>query len=337
MKIAIYGAGSLGTVLGAYMSKAGQPVDLINRNQAHVDALNKDGARITGTANFTAPVTAFTPDKMTDVYDIVILMTKQQDNKNVVTMLKDHLADDGVICTAQNGLPEPDIAEIVGDDRVVGCTVAWGAMMTAPGVVEMTSDPDSMSFDIGVINPAAADKIPKVKDALELMCPVNVEENFLGARWSKLLINATFSGLSTVLGCNFGEVADNKNSRAVAQVVIKECIDVAAGANIKIEPIQGKDIAKLMDYNNAFKKWISNKMIPIAIKKHKLIRASMLQDIEHGKLTEVDYINGVVSRYGRKYNVPTPAGDKIVSIIHDIEQGKLTPSFDNLRFFEGLV
>lgn len=337
MKIAIYGAGSLGTVLGAYMTKAGQPVDLINRNAAHVEALNQDGARITGTARFTVPVTALLPSEMTGVYDLILLMTKQQDNPAVVSRLKEHLAAGGVLCTAQNGLPEPGIAAIVGDDRVVGCTVAWGAMMIAPGVVEMTSNPGSMSVDIGTISPAADDKLPIVRQALALMCPVHVDDNFIGARWSKLLINATFSGLSAVLGCNFGQVAADRRSRAAAQAVIKECIDVAHAAGIRIQPVQGKDIARLMDYSGPVKKWIANRLIPIAIQKHRLIRAGMLQDIERGKPTEVDYINGVVSRYGREYRVPTPVGDTIIDIIHQIEQGGLRPSLDNIAYFKGLV
>lgn len=337
MKTAIYGAGSLGTVLGAYLARAGQPVDLVNRNQAHVEALRQHGARITSTVDFTVPVSAMTPDELRGEYDLIVLMTKQQDNPRVVAALKKHLAADGVLCTAQNGLPEPDIAAILGDDRVVGCTVAWGAMLTAPGVVQLTSDPDSMSFDIGTVSPASGSKLPMVKQVLEQMCPVHVSDNFLGARWSKLLINATFSGLSAVLGCTFGEVAQNRRSRAVAQVVIKECIDVAHAGGIRIEPVQGKDIAALMDYGGPVKKWVANRLIPVAMRKHRLIRAGMLQDIEHGKATEVDYINGVVSRYGRAHGVPTPAGDRIVQIIHAIEQGDSAPAFDNAALFADLV
>ena len=114
MKCAIYGAGSLGTVLGAYMTKGGIPVELVNRNRAHVDALREKGAHITGTVDFSTPVTAITPEEMTAPYDVIFLMTKQLHNKEVVTFLKPLLAPDGVIVTFQNGIPEPGIAEIVG-------------------------------------------------------------------------------------------------------------------------------------------------------------------------------------------------------------------------------
>ena len=333
MRIAIYGAGSLGTILGAYISKAGVDIDLINRNKAHIEALQTHGAEVIGTVKFNQPVKAYTPDQMNGKYDILFLMTKQQHNAEVVTMLKDYLAEDGVLVTFQNGLPEVQIAEILGEERVLGCTVAWGATLQSPGVCELTSEPDALSFALGAISPKRNKHFEKVKELLELMGTVEVEENCLGTRWSKLLINAAFSGMSAVLGCTFGEAAGPRESRRIVQALIKECIDVCAKGGIRIEPVQGKDIVKLLDYHNAVKKAIAFLIIPIAIRKHAKLKASMLQDIEKGKLTEVDAINGAVSDFGRKVHCPTPANDCVVEIIHRIERGELKPCFDNLKFF----
>ena len=96
-RYAIYGAGSLGTVLGAYITKNGEKIDLINRNRAHVEALRKNGAIINGTVDLKVPVSALTPDEMSGKYDVILLLTKQLLNKEVVTFLKDYLEDDGVI------------------------------------------------------------------------------------------------------------------------------------------------------------------------------------------------------------------------------------------------
>ena len=333
MRTAIYGAGSLGTILGAYISKAGVAIDLINRNKAHIEALQTRGAQVVGTVQMTQPVTAYTPDEMSGTYDIIFLMTKQQHNAEVVTLLKDYLADDGVVVTFQNGLPEVQIAEILGEERVLGCTVAWGATMQGPGVCELTSEPDALSFSLGAISAKRNKHFDQVKELLTLMGTVEVEDNFLGTRWSKLLINAAFSGMSAVLGCTFGEAAGNRQSRCVVQALIKECIDVCAKGGIRIEPVQGKDIVKLLDYRNAVKKAIAFLIIPIAIRKHAKLKASMLQDLEKGKPTEVDAINGAVSDFGRKVHCPTPANDCVVEIIHRIERGELKPCFDNLKFF----
>ena len=334
MRIAIYGAGSLGTILGAYISKAGVEIELINRNKAHIEALQTKGAHITGTVEFTQPVVAYTPDQMNGVYDVIFLMTKQQHNAEVVTMLKEFLAADGALVTFQNGLPELQIAEILGEERVLGCTVAWGATLQGPGVCELTSAPDALSFSLGSISPKKNRLFDNIKEVLEHMGSVDVEENFIGTRWSKLLINAAFSGMSAVLGCTFGEAAGPRESRKVVQALIKECIDVCAKGGIRIEPVQGKDIVKLLDYHNPIKKAVAYMIIPIAIRKHAKLKASMLQDIEKGKLTEVDAINGAVCNYGRKVDFPTPANDKVVEIIHKIEKGELKPSFENLKFFQ---
>ena len=333
MRTAIYGAGSLGTILGAFISKAGVEIELINRNKAHVEALQVSGAKVLGTMEFTQKVTAYTPDQMSGTYDIIFLMTKQQHNAEVVTMLKDYLAEDGVLVTFQNGLPEMLIADILGAERVLGSTVAWGATMQSPGVCELTSHPDALTFSLGAITPERPKHFDKVKELLEHMGTVDVEENFIGTRWSKLLINAAFSGMSAVLGCTFGEAAAPRASRKIVQALIKECIDVCSAGGIRIEPVQGKDIVKLLDYSNPIKKAFAYMIIPIAIRKHALLKASMLQDLEKGKITEVDSINGAVSEYGRKVSCPTPMNDKVVEIIHRIEKGELKPSFDNLKLF----
>lgn len=334
MKCAIYGAGSLGTILGAYLTKNGFPIELVNRNVKHVEALQKNGAHISGTVDFTTPVNAILPDQMEGPYDIIFLMTKQLHNPEVVTMLKPMLADDGVIVTLQNGIPEPGIAEIVGEDRTIGCTVEWGATMTEPGNCELTSDPDSLSFHMGGMEGISEKSLNKVKEVLEHMCLVDIEENLLGARWSKLLINATYSGLGTVIDGTFGDVAGWKPARKVAVRCMKECIDVARAGGVEFAPVQGKDITKLFDYNNKAKQKFAEILVPIAMKKHFGIVPSMLQDLQKGKPCEVDAINGVVCEWGKKYGVPTPVNDRIVEIIRKEQNEGLKPMLANIQFFE---
>lgn len=337
MRVAIYGAGSLGTVLGAYITKAGTPIDLISRNVAHISALNKNGAQIEGSVNLIVPVTAMLPNEMTGQYDIIFLMTKQQENIQVIKFLKTFLPDDGALCTFQNGFPEPQIAQELGKKRVLGCAVQWGAELVSPGVVKLTSEPYSLSFSLGGLDELNFEKLNQVKILLQKMCPVIFEKNFIGSRWSKLLINSAFSGLSVVLGANFGEILDNKKSRLCSQYVMKECFDTAKFNSVKFEPVQGKDIEKILNFEGPLKQKISFFILPFAMKKHRQIRASMLQDIENGKQTEIDSINGVVCEYGRGKNVKTPFNDKIVEIVHQIEEKKLKPSFENLRLFDDLL
>ncbi|MBQ3499375.1 MAG: 2-dehydropantoate 2-reductase [Clostridia bacterium] len=336
-RYAIYGAGSLGTVLGAYITKNGGQIDLINRNKAHVEALNTKGATIKGTVNMNVPVKAITPDEMEGQYDVILLMTKQLFNKEVVTKLKDHLTEKGVIVTLQNGLPEPGIAEIVGADRTMGCTVEWGAALGEPGVCTLTSEPDSLSFHMGRMDGISDAQFKMVKDLLELMCPVHEEDNLIGARWSKLLINATFSGLGTVVGGVFGDVSENKDAAKVAVRCMKECIDVGHATGAEFAPVQGKNITALFYYKNAIKRAFATFLVPIAMKKHRDIEPSMLQDLKKGKACEIDAINGVVCEWGRKTNTPTPINDRIVEIVKKCEKGELKPQSSNIKLFDDLL
>lgn len=336
-RCAIYGAGSLGTVLGAYMTKNGAQVDLINRNKAHVAALKENGAHITGTVELTVPVTAITPDEMTGKYDVILLMTKQLFNKEVVTMLKDYLSETGVIVTLQNGLPEPGIAEIVGEAHTMGCVVEWGAALTAPGECTLTSDPDSLSFHMGKMDGITDEQFNTVKELLEKMCPVHEEENLIGARWSKLLINATFSGLGTVVGGVFGDVSENKANRKIAVRCMKECIDVGHAAGATFAPVQGKNITALFYYKNALKRAFAEFLIPIAMKKHRAIEPSMLQDLKKGKPCEIDSINGIICEWGRKCGVPTPVNDRIVEVVKKIQNGELNAEASNIHLFDDLL
>lgn len=337
MKYAIYGAGSLGTVLGAYLTKSGIDIELVNRNIAHTEALKKNGATIKGTVEMNVPVKAITPDEMEGKYDVIFLLTKQLFNKDVVNFLKPFLSEIGVIVTLQNGIPEPGIAEIVGNNHTMGCTVEWGATLAGPGVSILTSEPDSLSFHMGKMEGITDEQYNLVKSLLEKMCPVHTEDNLLGARWSKLLINATFSGLGTVVGGTFGSVSEDKEARKIAIKCMKECIDVGRASGVTFAPVQGKDITKLFYYTNPIKKAFGLFLMPIAIKKHRLLEPSMLQDLKKGKPCEIDAINGVVCEWGKKLNIPTPVNDRIVEVVKKEQSKQLPLDRSNINLFKDLM
>ena len=345
MRVAIFGAGSLGTVLGAFISRnasgsdvdLGSGIELYNRNTSHVAALREHGAIIDGEISFTQPVKAFLPSEMEGFFDYIFLMTKQLENDSVVRFLCEHLKENGAICTTQNGLPEPLIAEIVGEDRTLGCTIGWGATMKQSGHSTLTSSPDRLCFDIGAISEGGKKHLGTVKAILQLMGPVRISDNFIGSRWSKLLINSAFSGMSTIIGDTFGAVCDNRKARKCAQEIIKECIEVCKANGVKIEPVQGNDIVKLFDYNSAFKKWISFILIPFAMRRHRGITAGMLIDYRNGKKCEIDAINGSVCREGDRVGVETPFCDKVVELVHGYEKGIGKPSYESLDAFDRLL
>ena len=335
MNIAVYGAGSMGTILGAFLGRAGVEVDLISRDKAHIDALKKAGAKIGGTVSFTTQPfdgangrgLAMLPGEMNKKYDIIFLLTKQTENAATAAMLENFVTPDGVVCTMQNGFPEPVLADILGKTRVIGCICVWGGTITGPGTVVLTSKPGSMLFNLdGKAHPM----LQNMKEILEKVCTVTAEPNFTGSRWSKLLLNAAFSGLSAVTGYSFGMVASQRRSRNLAVLVLKECIEVCRASGIRIEPVQGKFSADFLYCDNPLKKALLSFIMPLAMKNHHAIMSGMLRDIDRGRPCEIDFINGAVSRAGRACNVPTPVNDRIVEIVHSIERGERKYGAGNL-------
>jgi 2-dehydropantoate 2-reductase len=169
------------------------------------------------------------------------------------------------------------------------------------------------------------------------MGKVTIEPDFLGARFSKLIINSSFSSLSAISGLTFGEVSKIKNIRKICQAMLKEGIDVAKANGITPAKIQGHDVVKLLDYKGKFKKAISFALIPIAMSKHKNLVSGMYYDLAKGRECDIDYICGVISSYGKKAGVATPLNDKVIAIAHEIERGERTISKDNFTDCENIL
>ena len=336
MKYAIYGAGSLGLVASAILANKNEDFVLIDRNSKSIETINNNGIKITGKLNLEVKVKAILDADVRDKYDIIFLITKQINNKETIKKVANMLTTDGVICTWQNGLPEKEVADIIGEDRTCGVAVGWGATRLEYGVSELTSDKEHMVFSFGSFNDKQSDKFKEIKRILSIIGEIEEVDNFIGARYVKLIINSAFSAISTVCGDTFGNVAKNKKSRKVIQAIIKECIDVVKAKNIKIEPIQGKDVVKLLDYHNKLKKWFGFMIIPLAIKKHALLKASMLQDIEKGLPCEIDSINQVIVNLGKECNLNTPFNLRTVEIIKKEEKQELKPSYNNINLYNDL-
>ncbi len=342
VKIAIYGAGAMGTVLGAFLTESGVAVDLISRNEAHINALKTTGAHIVCKADGKekrVKVNALFPDEMTEKYDVVFLMTKQRENKNTLAFLKDFLNEDGIVCTTQNGLPEISVSEALGTEKTYGAAVSFGATFLGGGSVELTSKMQAMSMTVGgYLNDNA--KLPLLGEILSKVSAVcgnpeffTATDNLAGARWSKLCINAAFSGLSVVTGLTFGEIAKKRKTKRLALAIIREGISVAQAQGITLTPMQGHDMEKLLGGNGFFDRMKASIVLPIAMRKHKRLVSGMLKDVEKGRKCEIDFIDGVIVSQGEKWGVETPVSRQVVEIVHGIENGLYEISYKNTDFF----
>lgn len=339
MKAAIMGAGSLGTIIGALMTQGGYPVDLIDTNREHVDVLNRDGATITGEMNLNVPVRALTPDEMSGQYDLVFLLNKQTVNQIVLTQLLPFLHPGSTVCTLQNGIPEPVVAAVIGPERTIGGAVGFGATWIGPGTSCLTTTAEAVkkfAFEIGELDGVTRPRLCQVQEYLACVGQTDILDNLMGIRWSKVLMNATFSGMSAALGCTFGEVMDDPRALLCVAFIADETVRAAHAAGHGMASMQGEDFERFK-LNSPSEVTHILPLIRKIWSQHRQLRASMLQDLEKRRDTEIHFINGAVCQTARQHHVATPFNDRVVALVSEAQAARRVPDFTNIACFDDLL
>ena len=335
MKIGILGCGAMGTVMGAYMTKNGLDVELIDSYKEHVDVLNKNGAHIIGSVDMIVPVKAVTPEEMKGIYDLIFLFTKQTVNDTVLKNLLPHLNEKSTVCTLQNGVPEHFVAGYVGEERTLGGTLLWGATFVKPGVSELTQDitKNDHLFEIGAIDGTIGERVNNAAEILGYMGRAKITDTLMASRWGKLINNACMSGMSAACGATFGEILQDEKSRACLSYLAREVKRCCEAEGYKMPILLNEQLPYSCDIKDQEMFDTNQRMFLEMYKDMYTAKASMLQDLEKEKKTEVLMINGYVSSTGDKYNIDTPFNDTVVEIVTKIEKKLLPLSMDNLKYF----
>ncbi len=325
MRICVYGAGAMGTSLGAGLVREnpGLACDFVTRNAAHVEALNARGADlIGGSAQVCVRVHALLPAEMKGEYDVIFLATKQRENAGIAAFLRPYLKEDGALVTVQNGLPETGLAETFGADMVYGCALGWGAELVSPGVVKLSSEGE-LCLALGAYG--TGDKLKGLQTLLSSAFTVTVGD-LAEIRYSKLVVNAAFSTLSAISGLTFGALSRKYKKQAIG--LMRETVAVARAAGCRRLVQNGHDILKFAQSPFA------GLMLPVAMKAHRDIRSGMLRDLEAGRRCDVDFVAGAVVREGHKMGIPCPRLERAVALVHDIENGFAEIAPESLALLE---
>lgn len=313
MRAAVYGAGALGTVLGAALTRSGADVELVSRDQEHVDALNRSGARITGLREWTVPVKACTPQQMSGRYDVILLLTKQMANTAALPRLAEHLAPDGIVCALQNGIPEPELAAALGADRVAGGVVTWNAVRIGAGQARLSPPESSLHFKIGSLPGTDPRRLDPVKALLERFCP------------------------ASILGGKCGAVLEDARWRRIALYLLRECIAVGHAAGVKFEPVQGYDYPAELAFSTLREEQQVLAKMPELFARNAPAVPSMLLDLQKKRPCEIGALNGFVCRTGLERGVPTPFNDTAVRLVREIAAGEKTFSPEHAVEFAALL
>jgi 2-dehydropantoate 2-reductase len=341
MRIALLGAGSIGTIMGALLCQSGQDVVLVDNFKAHVDTLNQCGAHIKGKMECTIPVQAISPEEMEGCYDLIVSLTKQTVLRLSLKNALPHMHADTILLTLQNGIPEDIAREVVSQDNIMGGGVEFGATWLEPGVSELTTAPETLGITFGPLNGRITEDTRRVERAFAGLHHTHVVDNILGLRYSKLSDNATFSAMSAALGCCWGDILDSYAAMSCIAHLGREAAMVIERTGVVPEKIFGfQPLVENLGFSSQTEMdtVIYDYWTPLYTP-FRSCKASMLQDIERGQPCEIDYINGKFVALGKTYGVPTPYMESAVGIITKLQNRELSlaDAWDNLNAFPGPV
>jgi 2-dehydropantoate 2-reductase len=332
-RILVMGAGGIGGIVAATLTEVGAAVTAVSTNSTIRAAVDRAGYRVIDEGEERA-VRGWIAPAPEGKYDLCILATQPPNVEEAARTALPHLAEDAQVVVLQNGLCEDRLAAVVGEDRVIGAIVAWGASMTEPGRYERTA---AGGFQVGRLSGELDDTLRRVAELLEAIGPVTLTQNLRGARWSKLALNCAVSALGTIAGERLGPLVRVRRYRRLALEAMTECVGVARAEQVKLEKVAGTldlEWIALTDADRASRGSASltakHALLLAVGLRYRRMRSSMLAAIERGRTPAIDFLNGEVVARGKRHGVAAPVNARIVDTVWAIAQGQTRSSRDAL-------
>jgi 2-dehydropantoate 2-reductase len=334
MRIGILGAGAIGCVVGGLLARAGQDVTLMDQWPEHVEALKRQGLRLSGTCgDHVIPVRALHLHEMqriTTPFDAIFVAVKSYDTEWATALGLAYLArPDGVVVDFQNGINDERVAAVAGRERTLGCVILIAAGMYEPGHA-MRTDAGHAGFKIGELDGRDTPRARRLAEIMSVVAPTTVTTNLWGERWSKLAINCMANPVAGLSGLGTAEIRTEPGPRRLAVFLGAEVIRVGRARGFEVEPIWGIAAQRFLDAVEGRGLAEVEADISRDAKSRAGGRPSLLQDVMRGRRTEIDYLNGYVVAEGRKAGVPTPINEAVVELYRRHGVGALKPDPTNL-------
>jgi 2-dehydropantoate 2-reductase len=306
VRICVIGCGAIGSLFAAHLARlADVEVFAYDRWAEHVGAINANGLRISGAADFTAGPRATSRPSEIPRCDYGIVATKSIHTRVAIEQTAHLFDDDSAVCSVQNGIGNEEIiAEHV--KYVIRGTTFPAGHIVAPGHVGYDIAGDT---SIGPFEPSAT-PMENVNALGELLTrgglPTHALADARPAQWTKLIFNAGTNPVGALTRLHHGAATFFEPTGAVFDALIDEGMAVARAMGIGLD----KDPRELVRY-------AAN-----APGKH---NASMLQDVLASRQTEVDYMNGAIARLGEQHGVPTPLNRAVWALVKGLEHSWTNP------------
>ena len=305
--LCVLGAGSLGTALGGVLALGGLGVVLVSRRAEHVAAIRRDGLVVAdGTGERVARLQARTDCTGMAPVPLLLVLVKAPDTAAALAGAQHVVGPDTLVLTLQNGLgAEQILADRFGARRVAAGRTWVGGELQSPGRV--FAGVTGKRTVIGELDGPVSPRVRAVADAWTgAGIPTEVSPDITGVIWDKLLTNVATGALAAITGLGYGPLYSVPELEATGQAAVREALAVAAAAGVRVSATdalavwRGAGAGLGADF-----------------------RASMLQSLDAGRRTEIDFVNGAVCRLGAQLGVPTPVNDTLVAAVRGRERAVL--------------
>lgn len=338
-RIAVLGAGANGASIGADLIRAGLDVTLVEQWPAHVERMRSEGLTIeTPDETFRVEPHVIHLCEVAELrgrFDVVLMLMKAYDAGWAARLIAPHLADDGLMAGVQNGMTTGDVESAVGAARTIGTVIECSSTMDEPAVVHRHTPVAASWFATGTLpGGPGREREEEVAALLRHSGTVAHVDDIESAKWMKLVSNATLLVTSAALGLPMLDAIRTEGYRDVMVAAGNEALAVGAALDYGVLPIFGltedeiRDRSRIVDVMTD--KLFAGFVVPGAT-------TTVLQDWRRGRHSEVDDLNGHVSRRGREVAVPTPVNDVVVDLAHRIERGELEPRLEHLETMRAAI
>ncbi len=304
MKICFIGAGALGCSIGGVLAAGGSEVVLVDRFQAHVDAINASGLKIrVGDEEKTVRIKAYSDSQGIGPVDLVIILVKSVHTRAAIESAAPIIGEHTMVMSIQNGLGHEEIlAEVAGRERVLAAKTYVGGVFLGPG--HIISGSRGKQTYIGELDGQLTPRLQAVVDEFNRAgLLTTASTNIYGTMWDKLLVNVATGALCAITRLPYGGLYSVPEIADCALAAVSEGITVAKSSNIRLTSEDPQYFWRL-----------AAEGLPPEFK------TSMLQSLEKGEMTEVDFINGSVIRWGQRSGIPTPVNQTLVACTKGIER-----------------
>ncbi len=330
MRIAVIGCGGIGGVVAGILGSQESDVLCVDINKDTVKRINDRGIRLYGKkGNINTSVRAVSSigDEEGE-FDVIVITVKSMVLRDVFELNKDHLSNDGLILTLQNGIEILDIVKDFPDVKTVAGAVGYNSQIDEKGEYIVTAQG---GITIGNLTTGSDEDLLRLKNIFEPGILIDINRNITGVLWSKLLIVCGVTGLGGCSGLRLGELLGHREARQLFYRVVTEGASVSKKLGIQLEKF-GRAInpEKFGDHKGGypiFARYLLLKLIGIT---RQNIKAGIILDIERGNRTEVDFINGAVVKAGMALGIDTTVNREIVRVVKEIEQGNRRMTKGNL-------